>query len=72
MKSLRGCDAWLMLQLQDRNIHLCDDIRKAAEKRGFTKQELGCARKQIGVKTFHLFDECGDTPNWFWYLEDTK
>lgn len=69
MEALRGCDAWLKLQLQDLEIHLCDDIRKAAKKRGFTKQELKAARKAVGVKTFHQFDEDGATENWFWYLE---
>lgn len=69
MESLRDCDAWLRLQLQDREIHLCDDIRKKAKKRGFTKQELKAARKEMGVKTFHQFDEDGATENWFWYLE---
>ncbi|MGC4018922.1 MAG: hypothetical protein QM793_06660 [Muricomes sp.] len=69
MESIRDCDAWLRLQLQDRGLHLCDEIRKKAKKRGFTKQELAKARKVIGVKTFHQFDESGATTNWFWYLE---
>ena len=69
MEALRGCDAWLKLQLQDLEIHLCDDIRKAAKKRCFTKQELNAARKAVGVKTLHQFDEDGSTENWFWYLE---
>ncbi len=70
MEKLRDCDVWLRLQLQDRGIHLCDSIRKKAKKRGFTEQELKAARKEIGVKAFHQFDECGATENWFWYLED--
>lgn len=68
MESIRDCDTWLKLQLQDKEIHLCDDVKKAAEKSGFTKRELKSARKAIGVKTFHLFDEDGATQNWFWYL----
>lgn len=68
MESLRDCDAWLKLKLQDREMHLCDDIKNAAKKRGFTMRELKAARKVIGVKTFHLFDKDGETKNWFWYL----
>lgn len=68
--SIRDCDSWLKLQLQDKEMHLCDDIRKAAKKRGFTNKELKIARKVIGVKTYHQFDEDGPTPNYFWYLED--
>lgn len=69
MDSIRGCDSWLRLQLQDKEMHLCDDIRKVAKKRGFTKKELKIAREVLGVKTFHQFDEDGPTPNYFWYLE---
>lgn len=39
------------------------------ERRGVSQAELKEARKALGVKTFHQFDEDGDTQNWFWYLE---
>lgn len=69
MESIRGCDTWLKLQLQDMELRLCDDLRKKARERGFTKQELKKTREVIGVKTFHQFDEKGATENWFWYIE---
>lgn len=46
-----------------------DDVREAAKKQGFKRSELKAARKELGVKTFHQFDEDGPTPNHFWYLE---
>lgn len=69
MDATRDCASWLRLQLQDREMHLCDDVRKAAKKRGFTKKELRAAGEAAGVKTFHQFNEDGPTPNYFWYLE---
>jgi hypothetical protein len=48
---------------------LCDIVRAEAKKSGFTRQELKEARKALGVKTFHQFDEVGATPNWFWKWE---
>lgn len=62
------CEVWLAIQLADGELHLCEDIREAAKKNGFTGKDLKAARKNLGVKTFHQFDEDGATPNWFWYL----
>lgn len=63
------CREWLREKLEDGRIHLCEDVRGAALEAGFTRAELRQARKEIGVKTFHQFDEDGGTQNWFWYLE---
>ena len=64
------CKEWLKNELKDQEIHLIDDIRRKAKQAGYTKVELKDARKSLGVKTFHQFDEFGATPNWFWYLEE--
>lgn len=69
MERIEECCAWLKLKLQDGELHLVNDIREAAKKRKFLKRELAAARKMLGVKTFHMFDEYGATDNWFWYLE---
>lgn len=66
------CKEWLRNKLKDHEIHLCDDIRQESKKAGYTKIELKEARRELGVKTFHQFDENGATTNWFWYLEDTE
>ncbi len=63
------CKDWLKERLSDQEIHLCENIRAEAKKAGFSKQELKTARISLGVKTFHQFDEYGETPNWFWYME---
>ena len=63
------CEEWLKEKLNGGELHLCEDIRAAARKKGFSQAELKEARKALGVKTFHQFDEDGDTQNWFWYLE---
>lgn len=66
------CVKWLRLELKDGDPHLCEDIRKRAKESGFTGLELKAARKNLGVKTFHQFDENGASENWFWYLEDDR
>lgn len=63
------CKDWLREKLCDRELHLCGDIRAEAKAAGFNNQELKTARISLGVKTFHQFDEFGETPNWFWYME---
>ncbi len=60
---------WLREKLSDGELHLCESIREAAKKAGISMKDLKVARKDLGVKTYHQFDECGQTPNWFWYLE---
>lgn len=66
---MQNCAAWLEHRLLDGEVHLCEDIRNSAEREGFSRRELKAARKVLSVKTFHQFDENGDTGNWFWYLE---
>lgn len=67
--SVSECKDWLARQLEDGVVHLCEDIRKRASERGFSKRELKNARIELGVKTYHQFDEDGPAENWFWYLE---
>ncbi len=71
-KSGLECEKWLGSELRDGEFHLCEDIRERAKESGFTGAELKTARKNLGVKTFHQFDEDGATENWFWYLEDGR
>lgn len=49
---------------------LVDVVREEAKAVGYTRGELKEARRLLGVKTFHQFDEYGSTPNYFWYLEE--
>lgn len=67
---MNKCEKWLYGELQRQGEVLCDDIRSAAKKKGFTRAELKSARKTLGVKTFHQFDGKSETQNWFWYLEE--
>lgn len=62
------CKKWITNFLKSQNGALVEDVRMEAKKQGFSKGELKLSRKEIGVKTFHQFDEGGQTPNWFWYL----
>ena len=66
---MNKCEKWLCGKLQGRSEVLCDDIRSAAKKEGFTRAELKAARKALNVKTFHQSDGGIETQNWFWYLE---
>ena len=68
----KDCVGWLDKLLGDSEMHLVEDVREAAKLEGFSKAELKDARKQIGVKTFHQFDEDGPTPNHFWYVEERQ
>jgi len=65
-----SCEEWLRWTLKDHEMHLCEIVRFEAKKAGFSMGQLKTARKHLGVKTFHQFNEYGETPNWFWYLED--
>lgn len=67
---MEGCKNWLKKYLRAEGTVLCDAVREASLEKGFSKKELKSARKEVGVKTFHQFDEFGDTGNHFWYLED--
>lgn len=67
---MKNCKDWLEKYLRAEPMVLCEEVRKDSKKKGFTKRELKRARIELGVKTFHQFDEFGDTGNHFWYLED--
>lgn len=62
------CKTWLREYLSQNAGH-SEYIRDEAENRGFTKRQLRDARKELGVKTYHQFDEDGATQNWFWYID---
>lgn len=64
------CEEWLEDLLGDGCLHLCDDVRTAAKKKGFSRKQLKSAKENLGVRTHHQFDEVGQTPNWFWYTEE--
>lgn len=64
------CEKWLSEYLRENGTTHCDIVREEAKKKHFGKSEFKKARKSLGVKTFHQFDEFGDTGNHFWYLED--
>lgn len=66
---IEDCKDWLLEQLRDG----CGEIeaaetREKARKAGWSKQILKEARKELGLKTYHQFDEYGDTGNFFWCL----
>ena len=66
----KDCEKWLAGFLREEGTMLCDAVREAANKKGFSRATLKAARKALGVRTFHQFDERIDTNNWFWYLEE--
>ena len=66
------CKTWLALYLSDGQVHLTTAVSQKEKALGYSKSELREARKELGVKTFHQFDEFGDTENWFWHMEDEK
>lgn len=61
---MNECEKWLYGELKNQFAHY-DNIREKAKEKGFSKKQLKEARKILGVKTFHQFDEDGATPNWF-------
>jgi len=67
-----SCEEWLKVRLNFRNAgaNLRDDVMGDAKRAGYPKAGLKCARKKIGVRTEHQFDEDGATGNRSWYLED--
>ena len=65
-----SCADWLKLFLtKGGNCVLCDIVREEALKQGFSRKDLRDARKELGVKTYHMFDDVGELPTWFWYRE---
>lgn len=45
-----------------------DDLREEAKKEGYTMKQMQQARKELGLKSKHLFDEEGPLDNWIWYM----
>lgn len=72
MREDQDCENWLREELKDGELHLSEDVRSAAREAGFSGRELKEARRKTDTRTFHLFNENGETPNWFWYLEGVK
>lgn len=67
---MSNCSIWLRdWLLRNGNWCLCDDVRREAVKAGYARRELKEARKALGVKTFHQWEDGAETQNWFWYLE---
>lgn len=64
-----SCKEWLKNYMSDGELHLSTEVAGKAKALGYSKSELREARKELGVKTFHQFDETGATDNWFWYRE---
>ena len=69
-EKLSKATEWLRKYLSDGEPHLVDNVREAYRAAGFMRSEIKAARKSLGVKTFHQFDENGPTPNYFWYIEE--
>lgn len=70
MENLNKCEKWLHELLSKHNITEIGYIREQAKEAGFRKSELKQAKKTIGAKTWHYFDEKQDTGNWYWYLPE--
>lgn len=68
MRDTNEAVKWLQEYLSDGELHLVDNVRAAYKEKGFASAEVKAARKLLGVKTFHQFDEDGQTPNWYWYI----
>lgn len=61
---------WLRERLPPGTAAECDGIRKDAKAAGYTKRELKLARRALGVKTYHDYDEeDGLVQQWFWCRE---
>lgn len=64
------CVKWLREYLKREGSALCDKVKEKAMEAGYSQKDLKSARKELGVKTHHQFDDDGATENWFWYLEE--
>lgn len=66
------CQDWLLKYLRCcGGFSNVDTTRRAAEAAGFSRRELKQARRNLGVKAYHQFeDESKEPLNWFWYLEE--
>lgn len=65
----KSCIEWLREKYSKADDYLCDDLRAEAKALGYTRREFKEARKALGIKTWHQFDEYGATENWFWYIQ---
>lgn len=65
---MNECEKWLFEMLKKDEMILVQTIREKAKQEKFSKIDLKAARKSLGVKTFHQFDEKEATDNWFWHL----
>lgn len=72
-EKISPCGQWLRENLSG-GMASCDYVRQEATEEGFTKKELKAARIEIGVKTRHEVDTCGEPriDNWFWYLPEDE
>jgi hypothetical protein len=69
MDDLIKCKIWLKEHLI-KSTGPVEEVRREAILKGFSRKVLKQARKELGVKTFHQFDEGKATANWFWYFND--
>ena len=57
---------WVKERFKREQTILCERLRVEASAAGVSRLQLKAARKRLGVKTWHQFDEGGATENWFW------
>jgi hypothetical protein len=66
---MTNCEKWLSEYLTKNEAVLVQTVTEKAKQAGYKKAELKNARKSLGVKTFHLFDDDGtDSGSHFWHL----
>lgn len=64
------CEKWLFEYLNKYGWRLVQDVYEDGKAKGFKKAEIKAAKKKLGFKTHHQFDEEGATENWFWHTDD--
>ena len=64
------CKTWLRKFVLEQQMPLVEGVKERAAELGYSKKELRRAKLELGIKTWHQFDEDGATENWFWYLEE--
>jgi len=63
------CEKWLEDFFERWGTVTCEFVREEAQRNGYSKIELKKARKTLGVKAWHQFDEETDGHlNYFWYI----
>ncbi len=65
-------ESWMLGWFRREKSILCDRMRELAAVQGIKRPALKRARKALGVRTWHQFDEGGATVNWFWVLDDPE